>query len=716
MRAFTRFLILFVLVMPSRSNAADPTPAFPEFRVPGLEQEMGRLEELFRHHYGPRTNTTLWDQWLPMSTLWPGVGEPTSSAEMRGFYRKSLLGREIDAEGYVATQQHRGLAHSKGWPFPTWPQARGAGFHFSLRNDVYAVQLGVKPTTTIDDWTREGLKFERIDPEHGLRLRTTNKHATLTTPPISVETLSAPFVRLEWSARGLKPGTRPYVAWTTEEQPEFSPDRRVEFSPPEGMTYADVPVHRHPGWKGTITALRLGFESQDPGAEIVLKSIITAIDTRHPINNAIYVHACADYADWTGDLAFLRENLVRMRHSIRYALDEFDVREQGCVVVSWVGHDGRTGLKLGPKGSKTLLYGHGVGNNYWDLLPFGGKDAYATIYLFDALNRLERLERAIEAHPEWNMPDDERFPPAELTELSRTIRQKAGKLFWNEQNGRFHGWIDRDGKAYDYGFTSLNLEAIHYGFATREQARSILDWLDGKRLIEGDSSQGDDLYHWRFAPRATTKRNIETYCWVWSAPESIPWGGQVQDGGAVLGFSHFDLMARLKTNGPDDAWSRLKAILDWFAEVQAEGGYRSYYAKPGRGTLQGGGPPGGLGLDHEFMESVMVPQVMLYGFLGVEPDLGTLRIRPDLPSNWPSLTISNIQIKDWVISLTAEKDAIVVNVKSPGQQPLAISPRPGDWLVKPLDGTPERREHVAEGDAILVNSGVRLEPARENQE
>ena len=34
------------------------------------------------------------------------------------------------------------------------------------------------------------------------------------------------------------------------------------------------------------------------------------------------------------------------------------------------------------------------------------------------------------------------------------------------------------------------------------------------------------------------------------------------------------------------------------------------------GTLQGGGTAGGLGLDAEFFESVLVPQVMLEGFLG----------------------------------------------------------------------------------------------------
>lgn len=107
----------------------------------------------------------------------------------------------------------------------------------------------------------------------------------------------------------------------------------------------------------------------------------------------------------------------------------------------------------------------------------------------------------------------------------------------------------------------MNLEAIHYGLVSEAQARSILQWIDGKRLIPGDTSQGADIYRWRFAPRATTKRNLETYVWVWSHPESIAWGDQVQDRGAVLGFSYFDLMARLQTHGPDDAWARLKQIL-----------------------------------------------------------------------------------------------------------------------------------------------------------
>ena len=152
--------------------------------------------------------------------------------------------------------------------------------------------------------------------------------------------------------------------------------------------------------------------------------------------------------------------------------------------------------------------------------------------------------------------------------------------------------------------------------------------------------------------------------WAWSRPESIPWGSQVQDGGAVLGFSYYDIMARLDVNGPDDAWRRLQEILAWFREVQAEGGYRPYYAKPDRGTLQGGGPPGGLGLDQEFLESVLVPQVMLYGFLGFRPTPEGFEVNPRLPEAWPSLTITGLHVHDLVIDVTAERGgAVRINQK-----------------------------------------------------
>ena len=234
---------------------------------------------------------------------------------------------------------------------------------------------------------------------------------------------------------------------------------------------------------------------------------------------------------------------------------------------------------------------------------------------------------------------------------------------------------------HDYGFTFLNNEAIYYGFVTPDQASSIRDWISGRRIVEGDTSTGADIYHWRFGPRSTTRRNIDYYYWGWSNPESIPWGYQVQDGGAVLGFSYHDLMARLKVSGADDAWARLKEILTWFDETQAAGGYRAYYKDPSRGTMQGGNVPGGLGLDKEFFESVLVPQVMIYGFLGLRPSAEGLRLDPKLPRDWPELTITRIHLHERVLDITVRGRTVRVTPTAFLSAAASAERPPGDPLV-----------------------------------
>ncbi|HOB76816.1 MAG TPA: glycosyl hydrolase family 65 protein, partial [Phycisphaerae bacterium] len=318
---------------------------------------------------------------------------------------------------------------------------------------------------------------------------------------------------------------------------------------------------------------------------------------------------------------------------------------------------------------------------YWDLLPFGGEDALATIYYYDALLDLAELEELIAKHPEWNVATGaDAFDPADLRAHAREVRDYGTKRFWNEKTGRF-GTVDLDGRFYDFGFTFLNNEAVYYGFATPEQARSIHAWLSGARIVEGDTSQGADIYHWRFGPRSTTKRNIDYYFWGWVDPESIPFGNQVQDGGGVLGFSFHDLMARLMTAGPDDAARRLGEICAWFDETQAAGGYRAYYSDPAKGTLQGGNVPGGLGLDKEFFESILVPQVMLYGFLGFKPTADGCVISPRLPADWPSLTITRIHLHDHVLDISAAGKVITVTDHNPGGSAIRIE-APAGWTVR----------------------------------
>ena len=614
------------------------TSSFPEFSIPGQEKEMKLLQDLFILHFRTERRESLmplWLRWMPMSELWPAV-KPETLKYIREEYRDALLKQPIDKEGYVSTIQHRGMGHVDGWPFPLWTQAGGLGmgWHFTKVGQPY--QNYISQTTNIANWKIKGAEDLGIsDKNPGWKLKLTKPDASITSPECNVKALAAPFMRMDWRWRDSvpsvqkspeksdprQPSIKPYIEWATKKEPKFSKDRRSYFeTTPQGngLFFSMMNLYKNPKWNAdqTITKFRINFDNPKD-SEIVIEAFFTAMDSRQNVNNFNYIQGCIDYINWTHDIDFLQKNIYRMRLALKFALEEFNVFENKFVETPWVGHDGRSGLHYDENGTKIHRPGLGIGNCYWDILPTGGKDAMATIYLYDTLKSMAKLEKEITAHPDWKIKDNDlEFNSKTLLKLAKEVKEKYNKFFWNNKTGRFVAAIDVDGKAYDYGYTMINCEAIHHDIATKANAKSIVDWLSGKRIVTNDTSKGADIYKWRFAPRASTLRNIDYYNFVWSVPESIPYGSQIQDGGGVLGFSFHDIMSRLKVNGPDDAWLRLKEILKWFDETQKEGGYRKYYANnPERGTMQGGGPPGGLGIDNEFAESVLVPQVMLYGFL-----------------------------------------------------------------------------------------------------
>jgi hypothetical protein len=667
---------------------------FPRFVVPGHAAEMEALRQLFWHHYqtsGPQI--PVWDAWLPMSTLWPASGDAAGPNSMRQRWTAALESRIFDAEGYVSSQQHDGPAHTEGWPFPTWSQAGGIGWHYAPVGVV-----GYEPRrATTDGWQLTAAHGDPItDRGWPIEFLHGAQTVTIQTPSFSIDAKISPWLRLNWWAIGLD-GANCYVEWTTRDSPKFSAERRIYF-PLAGSdlsrleTRTMIRMYRHAGWRGRITGLRLGFElpggvtnpsARTASAKIVVKSFHTACDTRQNVNDSNFIRALHDYFLWTGDVDFLRGQIDRAHTAIRYNIREFQTREHHCIYTTWPGHDGRSGLKI-VEGQPIPIRGQGVGNNYWDLLPFGGEDALATIYHYDALLDLAELEDAIQKNPQSHIdngdPRSPSFAAADLRRQAQQVKDYGTRRFWNPATGRF-GTVDLTGQMHDYGFTFLNNEAVYYNFATPDQARSIHAWMSGQRTVAGDTATGADIYHWRFGPRSTTRRNLDYYFWGWQHPESLQFGDQVQDGGAVLGFSFHDLMARLKTAGPDDAAKRLQAVTSWYSDVQAGGGYREYYAVPGRGKLQGGHVAGGLGVDREFFESILVPQVMLYGFLGFRPTADGCVIDPHLPSDWPELTITRIHLHDHVLDIRATRDQIEVSDHTPTAAPLKFNIPPKQRLA-----------------------------------
>jgi hypothetical protein len=148
-----------------------------------------------------------------------------------------------------------------------------------------------------------------------------------------------------------------------------------------------------------------------------------------------------------------------------------------------------------------------------------------------------------------------------------------------------------------------------------------------------------DIYSkWVFAPRATTRRN--NY-WFFLSELTTPWGEQVQDGGAILYTSGFDVMARARYRGADDAWARMTAILDrWNDPDHLCGGTPLFR---GESTVDSGTSSNNVGTDIPFPESGWAPASFLYAFVGVEAEPGALVITPNLPSALSQVGVRNLQ-------------------------------------------------------------------------
>jgi hypothetical protein len=135
--------------------------------------------------------------------------------------------------------------------------------------------------------------------------------------------------------------------------------------------------------------------------------------------------------------------------------------------------------------------------------------------------------------------------------------------------------------------------------------------------------------------------------------------------------------------------------------VEAAGGYRKYYNGSREGSLQGGGTAGGLGLDQEFFESAMVPQVMLNGFLGFAPRADGFKLDPRLPTSWPELVVDHIRFQNLVLRVRAARDAIEIHKEGVAPGPLFLRLPEGGWKAVLLreDSSPLREASLRRREA-----------------
>lgn len=371
----------------------------------------------------------------------------------------------------------------------------------------------------------------------------------------------------------------------------------------------------------------------------------------HQENNAKYILSLYRYFAWTRDAGFLSSLDTTKTTSVSGYSDEdvspgMTMLEKMRLAMDYQLNErnGRDGLLLIKNNHNTGL-SNGAPTNYWDNFPFGYKDAYSNVYFHASVLAMAEIEEHL----------GETTTAAEYRQLAERIRRRYTEEFWDLRKGRFVGTIDETGRVRDFGFTFLNTEALVYGLGDQRQADSIFSWLDGSRIIPTDTSRGDDIYTFGWAPRATTLDVAALgppYWWksinnqITVGPGgSATYGEHLENGGAIFYTSHYDILARARFRGPDDAWERLNTIMDEFAIDELR-----------RNPPNNVGARWKFGIITVFPESGLVPASFLYAFLGIDADLRGLIIRPNLPGALEYGGVRNLAFAGGVYDVTVWPD------------------------------------------------------------
>ena len=681
------------------------------------------------------------------------------------------------------TNSKPGVLFGQGWPFPAYNKSAGNSTGWEWNSDNKADGW----TASVDGAEKTPAVSGGVIAVDMTKAKTIE----FVSPATTIKAFHSPFLELDIrmnDALGFATNYNfddIYVYWQTSGDTDFSESKMVkqsDFATLGGvvtsnyMKHLYFPMYMHPAWGrvngkngNTVTKIKIVVRAKQDAeltGSIKMNYVRGNYDTRHTNNGELLLRAGKLHYEFTGKADVLADNLARYRKAILFLLEHCNGKSGLIDQKYFVGHEGtKQGL------------GTSIGQGYWDILSTPDVSLYNNIYFYKALESMIYLEKMAAAEGiEQTMPTVA-YPNADGTCKTITYDYTAEKLqavlekvreaiqapvnetaktgFWDEEKGRLIEGFNANGEIVDYGFIMFNLEAVAAGITTDEQSKKIMSWVAGERIVESDIQENNreyavglkgtavnpdgsfkeeededpytyGIYDFEFAPRSTTVKNKRQYFWSWGG-QSTAFGEQVQDGGAIMYLSYYDIMSRISARGADDRFERLKDIQKWYNKVEKvaadygvdEDGdsmnfYRVYYKDIGI-DMQGNNTAGGVGLDYEFLESALLYASVPYGFFGIRSEkCNVLNVQPNLPSSLNWWKLENLTFNGVRYDLTIGKNFAQIDYVRGDTYGLSVDVK----LAKPskssfkvyVDGKAiADAEYAVEGDTVTVNLPLRAE-------
>ena len=271
-------------------------------------------------------------------------------------------------------------------------------------------------------------------------------------------------------------------------------------------------------------------------------------------------------------------------------------------------------------------------NWYFDGIKAGGTLAYHNILYYAALRAMAKMAAAV-GKPERQ---------ARYARLADDVKAAFNRLFWSETacgigNPAYFDWVDKDGVGHGHFMSLVQYPAIAHGLASGEQAVRMLDTANRRIavLVREKDYAGEGALDL-----------------LWPVPQELCVGavadgfGMYQNGGMLLTWTYWEIVARCCAGDAAGAWERMKRFAARAARTNWFEGENSF-------TLDG--KPWGWGSEPYLCDQVTVPAAVVDGFLGLRGDGQDFTLAPALPPGWDTVS-AEIQFLGRRYRVTAQAD------------------------------------------------------------